>query len=88
MTEKQKTLDVIQRSAKLDSLGVLAGGIAHDFNNLLTGIFQQRRAGPFGVKGSGTTEYLGATLASNEPRQSANLAIADFCQGRSCQFRK
>ncbi len=28
----------IQRSAKLESLSVLAGGIAHDFNNLLTGI--------------------------------------------------
>jgi PAS domain S-box-containing protein len=26
------------RTAKLESLGVLAGGIAHDFNNLLTGI--------------------------------------------------
>ncbi len=27
-----------QKSAKLESLGILAGGIAHDFNNLLTGI--------------------------------------------------
>jgi nitrogen-specific signal transduction histidine kinase/CheY-like chemotaxis protein len=28
----------LQRTAKLESLGILAGGIAHDFNNLLTGI--------------------------------------------------
>jgi PAS domain S-box-containing protein len=39
MTEKQRLLDTIQRTDKLDSLGVLAGGIAHDFNNLLGGIF-------------------------------------------------
>ncbi|MFP4682009.1 MAG: PAS domain S-box protein [Chitinispirillaceae bacterium] len=39
MTEKQKLLGTIQRTAKLDSIGVLAGGIAHDFNNLLSGIF-------------------------------------------------
>jgi nitrogen-specific signal transduction histidine kinase/CheY-like chemotaxis protein len=28
----------LRRTAKLESLGILAGGIAHDFNNLLTGI--------------------------------------------------
>jgi len=39
MTEKQKLLETMQRTDKLDSLGILAGGIAHDFNNLLSGVF-------------------------------------------------
>jgi signal transduction histidine kinase len=35
--ERQARLEAeVHRSARLESLGVLAGGIAHDFNNLLT----------------------------------------------------
>ena len=38
ITEQLKMEDTSLRSAKLESLGVLAGGIAHDFNNILTAI--------------------------------------------------
>ncbi len=37
--EKEARLQAeLERSSRLDSLGVLAGGIAHDFNNMLTAI--------------------------------------------------
>ncbi|MBF0406622.1 MAG: PAS domain S-box protein [Candidatus Riflebacteria bacterium] len=53
MTERQKLLDILQRTDKLDSLGILAGGIAHDFNNMLAGIF-----GYIGLALANTTEKM------------------------------
>lgn len=38
ITKRKKLEEELQKTHKLESLGLLAGGIAHDFNNLLTGI--------------------------------------------------
>ena len=38
ISEKQKIEQELLKTAKLDSLGILAGGVAHDFNNILAGI--------------------------------------------------
>jgi PAS domain S-box-containing protein len=81
MTEKQKTMEAIQRAAKLDSLGILAGGIAHDFNNLLTGIFGYISLSRSVAKDSKAVEYLDATLASMNRARALTQQLLTFAKG-------
>jgi len=38
ITERKKMEDTLEKTAQLESLGILCGGIAHDFNNILTAV--------------------------------------------------
>jgi len=62
-SEQRKLEQQLQRSQRLDSLGVLAGGIAHDFNNLLVGVI-------------GNASLLLATLTEPLDRQAAESIMA------------
>jgi two-component system, cell cycle sensor histidine kinase and response regulator CckA len=61
--ERRKLEQQLQRSQRLDSLGVLAGGVAHDFNNLLVGVI-------------GNASVLLATLTDTSQRQAVEAILS------------
>lgn len=68
VTDRQKMVERLQHSQRVDALGVLAGGIAHDFNNLLTGLF-------------GFMEL--ARMSTNDPEVQGYLAMGAEPLGRA-----
>jgi signal transduction histidine kinase len=73
--EKQKTVERrMEKSQKLESLGVLAGGIAHDFNNLLTAILGH--ASLLRAEFSDSESIL----ASLDPIEAAARRAAELCR--------
>jgi PAS domain S-box-containing protein len=83
ITEKQKFMNTIQRTAKLDSLGILAGGIAHDFNNLLTGIYGYMDLARSVCRDTQISEYLEAMLSTMKRTKALTLQLLTFAKGGS-----
>ncbi len=69
VTEKTHADEQIQKTQKLEAVGILAGGIAHDFNNLLTGIF-------------GLVDLTRRKLPSGEPRVLLDEVFAELENAR------
>ncbi|MBE7413001.1 MAG: PAS domain S-box protein [Leptospiraceae bacterium] len=83
MTEKHKMQTTIQRSAKLDSLGVLAGGIAHDFNNLLSGIYGNIDLALENSNDKRNIAYLNKAIGTIDRAKGLTSQLLTFAKGGS-----
>ncbi|MDA3800139.1 MAG: PocR ligand-binding domain-containing protein [Kiritimatiellae bacterium] len=81
MTEKQKLDESIQKTQKLESLGILAGGIAHDFNNLLGGIFGYIELALQESTETNVSTYLAESLSNVERARALTQQLLTFAKG-------
>ena len=81
LTDKKKLEIVLQNTARLESLGVLAGGIAHDFNNLLTGIFGFIDLAKLESKDEKVMAYLSNAVGSISRARGLTLQLLTFAKG-------
>ena len=82
MSERRRVQEELQKTQRLESLGILAGGIAHDFNNLLGGIFgnidlarEVIADNPEGLK------YLNRAIGTMERARSLTEQLLTFSKG-------
>ncbi|MGE5670054.1 MAG: PAS domain S-box protein, partial [Fibrobacterota bacterium] len=82
-TERKKTEETIQKSQRLDSLGILAGGIAHDFNNLLGGIYGYIDLAYSESRDEKACKYLKSTLSTIDRARALTTQLLTFSKGGS-----
>lgn len=81
MTEKKKMQETLEKTTKLESLGVLAGGIAHDFNNLLGGIFGYIDLALGFSNNEKVQEFLSLSLNAMDRAKSLTAQLLTFSKG-------
>ncbi len=75
ITERKRVEEEVQKSQRLESIGLLAGGIAHDFNNLLSIMLGNAQLiSLMGAQGKDVSKYIeniekGITQATNLTQQ-------------------
>jgi two-component system, cell cycle sensor histidine kinase and response regulator CckA len=81
ISERKRMEEELQKSQKLDSLGLLAGGIAHDFNNLLGGIFGYLDLAAGTAHTTQAAEYLTKALSTIERARGLTRQLLTFAKG-------
>lgn len=81
ISDRKRMEEELQRSQKLESLGLLAGGIAHDFNNLLTGIFGYVELARSVSNTTKAIDYLNTTVATINRARALTQQLLTFAKG-------
>lgn len=87
--EERRALEQqLQRTQRLESVGVLAGGIAHDFNNVLTGIVGLAEMAADEMEGdSPAAHHLGHVLDGASRARALVEQILTFCRQTTFERR-
>jgi PAS domain S-box-containing protein len=81
ITERKQMEEELQKTQKLESLGILAGGIAHDFNNLLGGIYGYIDLAGETAKEKELSQYLSKAMDTIERARGLTLQLLTFAKG-------
>ncbi len=82
VTERARHEVEMQRTTKLESLGVMAGGIAHDFNNLLTVVLGNLHLAHFKCEGMpDAARWLGDAELAAQKAQGLTQQLLTFSKG-------
>jgi PAS domain S-box-containing protein len=82
ITRDRELEQIVQRSEKLDALGVLAGGIAHDFNNLLTAVIGNIGMARFHApQGEKLDRMLGEAEKASDQARNLTQQLLTFARG-------
>jgi len=82
VTDELRTRSELQKSHKLESVGVLAGGIAHDFNNILTAIICNMELAQLDMDQSCTAHSLiGQSIKASLGAKDLTSQLLTFAKG-------
>jgi signal transduction histidine kinase/CheY-like chemotaxis protein len=81
ISEIKRMEEELQKSQKLESLGLLAGGIAHDFNNLLGGIYGYIEIASESARDKTVERNLAKALSTIDRARGLTQQLLTFAKG-------